>query len=67
MLLSHQIDGGIVAFDSDPGIDVIKMAYDKWHIECILKPKEKKDREEILEYVKDKGISLYEFDRRHYA
>src|SRR6056297_1918642 len=67
MGLSHQIEGGVVAFDTAPGIDVIKIAYEKWHIECILKPKEKKDREEILEYVKDKGISLYEFDRRHYA
>ncbi|MFP4461076.1 MAG: hypothetical protein ACLFQE_02655, partial [Thermotogota bacterium] len=65
--LSQQITGGVLAFDSGIGIDVIKKAFKEWRIECILKPKDEKDQEAILEFVKEKDISLYEFDRRHYA
>jgi len=64
--LSQQIKGGVLGFDSAPGLDVIKMAYEQWQVECILKPKGIRDREKILEYVKEKEICLYEFERRHY-
>ncbi len=66
-MLTRQIKGGVLGLDSDAGIDAIKKAYEEWQIACIIKPKNKMDQKAIIEYVKEKGISLYEFDRRHYA
>ena len=64
--LTQEIKGGVLGFDSAPSIQVIKRAYNQLEIECIVKPKSKRDEEEILDFVEDKGISLYEFERRHY-
>ncbi len=66
-MLTQKVKGGVLGFDSDAGINVIKKAYDAWQMACILKPKNESVQEAIMEYVKEKGISLYEFDRRHYA
>ncbi len=66
-LLTQKMKGGVLGFDSPPSLAVIQKAYQQWHIECILKPKSERDREGIIDFVKDKGIDLYEFERRHYA
>lgn len=64
--ISEKVKGGIVGFDSVPDLDLVKRAYIAWENDCLIIPETAENIGELLAFVKENKIRLYQFQRSHF-